>query len=148
MRGCSFVTNYEYNNLNLLISAQNKGKHLSSAHYTYDSSQQKIISSDMEHRYTGSSNINLDITKRLLNVTGAFEGHLQAYITQNHDKDKQLKKFLYPFSFIKSWIGNEVVCSVGEQRIDVLITAETKNEVYIRIIELKDEKPEKYIVQE
>ena len=39
------------------------------------------------------------------------------------------------------WIGNEVVCSVGEQRIDVMLIGETENEVIIKVIELKDEKP-------
>lgn len=84
--------------------------------------------------------------KRLLRVTNSHEAHLQAYITQNHDKSP-LRELLYPDNFRKIWIGNEVVCSVGEQRIDILSIVETKKEYYIRITELKDETPNKDIVE-
>lgn len=147
MRGCSCITDFEHIKLNVLISAQNKGIHLKGNNYSYDKESQKIISINETHTYVGKTNINLDIEFRLLQVTNSFETHLQAYITQNHDKG-QLKELLYPKDYLKSWLGNEVVCSVGEQRIDVLLLAETKEKYYIRIIELKDERPSKYILEE
>ncbi len=67
--------------------------------------------------------------------------HVQAYITQNFDKDPQLKSKLLPTNFTKKWIGNEVICSVGERRMDILIIAETNTEIQIRVVELKDEEP-------
>ena len=46
------------------------------------------------------------------------------------------------------WIGNEVICSVGEQRIDVLIVNDTELATIIRIIELKDERPTAYAIEQ
>lgn len=146
MRGCSFITDFEYLNLNLLISIANKNKPLYAEHYTYDSQQQKIVKSDKAYCYVGDTRIGLDVKRRLLRVTNSHEAHLQAYITQNHDKSP-LKELLYPDKFRSIWIGNEVVCSVGEQRIDILSIVETKEKYYIRITELKDETPSKDIVE-
>ena len=146
MRGCSFITDYEYSNINLLIAIANKNQPLYAKHYTYDSKNQRIIKLDKSPCYIGNTGISLNIKKRLLAVTNSHEAHLQAYITQNHDK-KPLKELLYPDNYRKIWIGNEVVCSVGEQRIDILSIIETKEKYYIRIIELKDETPSKDIVE-
>ena len=146
MRGCSFITDYEYLNINRSIAIANKHKQLCAKHYTYDAQSQKIVESKMPHSYTGDTTISLDIKNRLLAVTNSHEAHLQAYITQNHDK-KPLKELLYPDNYRKIWLGNEVVCSVGEQRIDILSIIETKEKYYIGIIELKDETPSKDIVE-
>lgn len=146
MRGCSFVTDFEYLNISSLISITNENKPLYAEHYTYDYQQQIIVKSDKAHCYVGNTRMGLDIKKRLLCVTNSHEAHLQAYITQNHDKSP-LRELLYPDNFRKIWMGNEVVCSVGEQRIDILSVVETKEKYYIRIIELKDETPSKDIVE-
>ena len=58
-----------------------------------------------------------------------------------------MRTLLYPNSYIKSWIGNEVVCSVGDQRIDVLSIVETKEKYFVRVIELKQTTPYKEIVE-
>lgn len=146
MRGCSFITDYEYKNLYLLISLNNKNKPLYAEHYTYDAQNQRIIKANKNNFYKGNTEISLNIKKRLLAVTNSYEVHLQAYFTQNHDNGP-LKMLLYPDKYIKNWLGNEVVCSVGEQRIDVLSIVETKEKYYVRIIELKDETPSKDIVE-
>lgn len=44
MRGCSFVTDYEYTSLFNLFSAENNNIPLSSADYTYDDGLKKIVS--------------------------------------------------------------------------------------------------------
>ena len=60
---------------------------------------------------------------------------------KNHDKG-QLKEILYPSEkILNSWLGNEVVCSIGEQRIDILSIVETSKRYYIRVIELKHTTP-------
>ncbi|WP_146737513.1 hypothetical protein [Mycoplasma wenyonii] len=38
------------------------------------------------------------------------------------------------------WIGNEVFCGTGMQRIDLLIKQENEDFIFIKIIELKDDK--------
>jgi len=146
MRGCSFVTDYEYCSLYSLISIANKNKPLYSEHYSYDSENKRIIASNEKTVYLGNTEISLDVKERLLKVTNSHEAHLQAYITQNHDKGR-LKSLLYPETYMRSWLGNEVVCSVGEQRIDILSIVQAKNKYYIRIIELKDETPTQEIVK-
>lgn len=146
MRGCSFVTDYESANLHMLISRSNK-QSLSANGYSYDKITQTIIPLDKSKIYQGNTEINLNIKDRFLKISNSCEAHLQAYITQNHDKGI-LKELLYPSSYISNWLGNEVVCSVGEQRIDVLSITKTRKQCYIRIIELKDETPHKYIVEQ
>ncbi len=146
LRGCSFLTDYESSNLNLLISSNNKNC-LYSENYTYDSIKQEIVKSEEKHLYMGDTSIPLTIRERLLKVSGSFEVHLQSYITQNFDK-LPLSKILLPNDVVKCWIGNEVVCSVGEQRIDVLMISETKHNYYIRVCELKYETPSEKIIKE
>lgn len=146
MRGCAFVTDTEYAYLKNKISNANNNQVLISNDYTYDTENKCIISSNSHKNYNGNINVLLDIKERLLNVSNSFEFHLQAYITQNYDQS--ISKFLLPNNYISNWIGNEVVCSVGEQRIDVLIISETTDEFVIRVIELKDEKPKANIINQ
>ncbi len=146
MRGCSFVTDYESSRLNLLISLENKNKPLVSNSYSYDSINKRIIAIQDSYTYDRASKTSLDITHRLLNVSNSFEAHLQAYVMQNHDKGA-LRTLIYPIAPIRSWIGNEVICSVGEQRIDVLTIVETKENYTVKVIELKQTTPYKEIVE-
>lgn len=146
MRGCSFVTDYEYNRLRNKLIKKNTGV-LQGHKFSYDKNQQKIIITSMNTNYKNVTNINLDIKKRLLSVSNSFERHLQAYVIQNYDK-LPLSKLLLPDNYISNWIGNEVVCSVGEQRMDILIISETKEKYQIRIIELKDGYPNKNIINQ
>ena len=85
--------------------------------------------------YKGREN-SISITKRLLykaNRKNAFETHLQAYIIQNIDKLNLLK-----FECKEFWLGNEVACGVGMQRIDILIKQEDDDKIYFKLIELKE----------
>ena len=93
--------------------------------------------------YKGREN-SISITKRLLykaNRKNAFETHLQAYIIQNIDKLNLLK-----FECKEFWLGNEVACGVGMQRIDILIKQEDDDKIYFKLIELKDEEPTQSIL--
>ena len=144
MRGCSFVTDTEFSYLLKLIKDENTIE-LKGTNFSYDPVTQSIVNSISHHNYAAPTNIPLDIDNRLFKVYGSFEVHLQAYITQNFDK-LPLSSLLLPTNYNKLWIGNEVVCSVGERRIDVMIIAETDTNIFIRIIELKDEKPKDEII--
>ena len=145
MRGCSFVTESEYNILKTKIAEKNANCTINYNSFSYDNDNQCIISYDCPSEYTGEQDISLYIGNRILNVRNSFEGHLQAYIIQNYENEP-LKKLLFPENFINVWIGNEVICSVGEQRIDILFIIEQDDKYIIRIIELKDEKPTADIV--
>lgn len=47
-----------------------------------------------------------------------------------------------------AWVGNEVSCGVGMQRIDTMIIEENEDEIHLRIVEMKDEEPYGYILEE
>ncbi|MFH1823705.1 MAG: hypothetical protein ABH873_00545 [Candidatus Firestonebacteria bacterium] len=68
----------------------------------------------------------------------AFEIHLQAYIVQNIGKgfNKSLDKcLLNDLTF--EWLGNEVSCGVGMQRIDIMLSVIKNNVKIVVPVELK-----------
>ena len=149
MRGCSFITDFEHHRLYQQIFDKNNGICLGNNNqFDYDDQNKLIHITTNANTYTGTTAISLDISTRLLQITGAYETHLQAYVSQYYDK-APLNAFLFPqTTVISSWFGNEVVCSVGEQRIDCLLITETDTSFYIRVIELKDEPPKATLIEE
>ena len=141
-RGCTMITDFEFNDL--LLKLRNKSNCLTvSASYTYDFSLNRISEYNNVAAYDGRRN-SLYIANRLLykaNRRNAFETHLQAYILQNmHSLD------LLEFPEKDFWVGNEVSCGVGMQRIDILIMQENDDNICFKVIELKDEQPTANIV--
>ncbi|MGQ9805880.1 MAG: hypothetical protein ACUVRP_07370 [Chlorobiales bacterium] len=68
----------------------------------------------------------------------AFETHLQAYVVQNIGRgtnESLDKSLLGGLSF--EWLGNEVACGVGMQRIDVMLSLVKDNIKIALPIELK-----------
>jgi len=141
MRGCSFLTDFEMSKMESLLMSINNNQTLTGNDFCYDYTNYSVSISVNHFAYHGPTNQSLSINNRLSVVNGSHEGHVQAYITQNFDKDPLLIAKLFPTNTSKIWIGNEVICSVGEKRIDVLTIAETDREIQIRVIELKDERP-------
>ena len=123
---------------------QNKSECLTgSASYTYDFSSNRISEYNNAAVYDGRQN-SLSIANRLLykaNRRNAFETHLQAYILQNI---RLLNLLEFPEKDF--WVGNEVSCGVGMQRIDILIMQENDDKIHFKVIELKDEQPTANIV--
>jgi len=68
----------------------------------------------------------------------AFETHLQAYIVQNVGRgtNKELDKYLLN-GLVFEWLGNEVSCGVGMQRIDIMLSLIKGNIKIVLPIELK-----------
>ena len=149
LRGCSFITDFEYDRLYQQIYTKNNGISLANNNnFDYDDQNKLIKATTNVNAYTGTTAIPLDISARLQQITGAYETHLQAYVSQYYDK-APLRAFLFPQTNVDSiWFGNEVVCSVGEQRIDCLLITETTSTFYIRVIELKDEPPKAPLINE
>lgn len=144
-RGCSFLTDSEANTLINLISQENNGNTIHFNDYSYDANTQQIICNTVPKTYTGSTTNTLNVFPRLCQVTKSFEVFLQAYITQNFDNEPTLTPLLNLSD--NNWIGNEVVCSVGEQRIDVMIISEFEECFKVRIIELKCDTPKEDIIK-
>lgn len=144
-RGNTMITIYETERLFSLIRNKNNNKFLdNNSGFSFDNGN--IINYEAKQYFGQKEQIN--IIDRLLykfNKKQAFEVHLQAYILQNLDNPKFLSYILpkeYFQDYIIEWIGNEVSCGVGMQRIDIMISLINKNDNTKRIIipiELKDE---------
>ncbi len=142
-RGCTMITNYEYNQIMEKIKLKNDNKYMQSNNFDYDKENNQIISFDKELKYKGKKE-SLNIKNRLLykkKRRNAYESHLQAYILQNLSEINCLKINNDKLT----WIGNEVSCGVGMQSIDICFVQENEKEANIAICELKDEQPKEYI---
>ncbi len=134
-RGCTMITDNESRRLEILLSAKNNDEYLESNFFSFENNE--IVASDVEKIYAGQGN-ELDILPRLLykdRRNNKCESHLQAYVVQNIDKES-LKPLLLE-NIDNLWIGNEVSCGVGMQRIDVATMQITEEAVIINVIELK-----------
>lgn len=142
-RGCTMITDPEFEDLLSKLKYINDDSTLSGNDFTYDFSLGEISKSEFQYEYTGRQG-SISIKNRLIyknKSNNAFETHLQAYILQNI---RSLNLLDHPED--NFWIGNEVSCGVGMQRIDLLIIQRKMNKVFIKVIELKDEQPTKNIV--
>ena len=143
-RGCTMITPYEFEDLLAKIKQKNQDNQLKGAGFTFDEEEARIITAKETKQYTGRKG-SLDIKPRLLYKAGkknAFETHLQAYVMQKYD-DGILKKLLLSLGNGSAWVGNEVACGVGMQKIDTLIIEQNDEEIHV---ELKDEEPYEYIL--
>ena len=141
-RGCTMITDYEAYKLIEKIKAVNSGDSLKSTAFSYDYEREKIIAVDELLQYDGDKH-SLSVADRMLmkhNMENAFEAHLQAYIVQNCF-NTPLSDFLHINAEKPTWIGNEVACGVGMQRIDISTVQEDDNSIIINIIELKGCEP-------
>ena len=141
-RGCTMITDFEYESIMNKIRNSNK-KQLIGNNLDYDPDKYEICSSIESNKYLGKRE-SLNIKNRLLykyNKHNSYESHLQAYVLQNLENIHSL-----PVIDSKiNWIGNEVSCGVGMQSIDVAFIQETEKEAHFIICELKDEQPIDYI---
>lgn len=90
--------------------------------------------------YSGSA-AGIDVLPRLrskFEEGKAFEAHLQAYMVASILKGINSSLDLTLFgNHNLEWIGNEVSCGVGMQRIDILTHTKVSDEIVISPIELK-----------
>ena len=141
-RGCTMLTDYEADRLVAKIAAENGGAVLSGTDFTYDAQSESIVPSCGRKTYGGSQG-GLSIEKRLVfkqRQKQAFETHLQAFLLQNIWRD-DLSALLEIDPARPLWLGNEVPCGVGMQRMDVVTRQETAERVLVQVLELKDEPP-------
>ncbi len=141
-RGCTTITEYEYKDLKVKLENKNNTLLANNQSLTYHTLSNIIELHNNNFTYTGKKN-SLSIKDRMLYKAknyNAFEVHLQAYLMQNFD-DTILNSLLFKFSNIKGWIGNEVSCGVGMQKIDIMTIQETDTDIFIKIIELKYAEP-------
>lgn len=138
-RGNTMITIYESERLIDLIRRENNNKSLSlSASYSYE--EGLINMSDAVNDYPINHEV-FNILPRLIskhNAHLAYESHLQMYITQNLGRNVNLDQALGIGKDVIEWIGNEVSCGVGMQRIDIMISVvPNQTQRVIMPIELK-----------
>lgn len=153
-RGNTMITIYEAERLTQLIRNKNNRTELNCENkvLSFDPVAQKIIClTERPRTYTGRQE-TINLLPRLIakyQNGNSFESHLQAYITKNLGKriNASLDKSILNGAQIE-WLGNEVSCGVGMQRIDVMPSV-IQNEQRILIpIELKAvEADERNIIQ-
>ncbi len=146
-RGCTMITDYEAYKLIEKIKAVNLGDSLKGTAFSYDYEREKIIAVDELLQYDGVK-YSLSVTDRMLmkyRSGNAFEAHLQAYIVQNCF-NTPLSEFFHINVEKPTWIGNEVACGVGMQRIDIAMVQEDDNSATINIVELKGCEPYNNII--
>jgi predicted RNA-binding protein len=153
-RGNTMITIYEAERLTQLIRNKNNRTELNCENkvLSFDPVAQKIIClAERPRSYTGRQE-SINLLPRLIakyQDGNSFESHLQAYITKNLGKgiNTSLDEAILNSAQIE-WLGNEVSCGVGMQRIDVMPSV-VQNEQRILIpIELKAvEADERNIIQ-
>ncbi len=140
-RGNTMITLYESERLFKLLRDKNLRQTLNNnLNYTYENSTQEIVLSENQQNYTGRQDA-INILPRLLNkyMNGqAFESHLQAYIVENigRNTNQSLDNSLLN-GLQMEWLGNEVYCGVGMQRIDVAMSLVNNNSKIMEAVELK-----------
>lgn len=139
-RGNTMITIYESDRLFKLLRDKNSRQTLKGSNFTYDYLTQEVKLDNNRNTYSGRKE-TIDILTRLgrkYSEGKAFENHLQAYIIQNigRSKNKTLDSCLLN-GLPLEWIGNEVSCGVGMQRIDVMLSVLKDNSRIVIPIELK-----------
>ena len=125
-RGNTMITIYEADRLFQLIRNKNGANILKSQNFSFDKKSQKILISEKSRIYTGRK-LEINILPRLIRKfkeNKSFEAHLQAYIVQNIQRGTNLSldASIIPRGTKLEWMGNEVSCGVGMQRIDILLS--------------------------
>ena len=134
-RGNTMITIYESERLFKLLRDKNNRQILSGQKFTFNVQTQEINQYNTTHNYT------VNILPRLIKKykdNKAFETHLQAYIVQNIGRKTNISldhNLLNGWTI--EWLGNEVSCGVGMQRIDVMLSLVNGNIKIVLPIELK-----------
>ncbi len=153
-RGNTMITIYEAERLTQLIRNKNNRAELNCQNKTlsFDATAQKIVClNDKSRTYTGRQKA-INLLPRLIakyQNGNSFESHLQAYISKNLGKgiNKSLDKAILDGAEIE-WLGNEVSCGVGMQRIDIMPSVMKNGQRVVIPVELKAvEADEKNIIQ-
>ena len=134
-RGCTMITDYESNKLKHKLEEKNNNQFLRGQGFTYSTENKCIVTGTATKEYTGNT-LSLSIDERLIKKYKdghAFETHLQAYIMQHYDEEP-LRSMI---AFDCNWVGNEVSCGVGMQRIDSMFVSEYDDRIIINVVELK-----------
>lgn len=148
-RGCTMITDAEYELFYKRVSKNNSI--LNGTSFTFDLTNNEIKSAYTINNYPQlkmrdvADLLHSNMLKKY-QAKGAFEHYLQ-YFTVTTLKGSDYTKILASPQKV-TWIGNEVMCSFGEHRIDVMAIQEDEEYVDISLIELKDERVSTNIIKQ
>lgn len=143
-RGCTPINLQESDRLvNLIKEANSESKPLfpnNNQCLTFDKELNEIKISDNANKYIGKQEKLKPMLSEMIERDKygyAYEDRLQVFFMQNIGKNKKLELIVGPSKQIV-WIGNEVYCGFGMQKIDVftILSDERDNKTY-NLIELK-----------
>jgi hypothetical protein len=142
-RGCTPITVYESQRLCNLIRTKNDRKTLEieNKQLTFNIETEEIeILNSLSPEYRGRR-VDLNVLPRLIKKyreNKQFEHHLEALISKNLGAGviSSLDKCLLGNKEL-AWLGNQVACGVGMQRIDVLFSLKESEQYYHCPVELK-----------
>lgn len=153
-RGNTMITIYEAERLTQLIRNKNSRIEMNCQNkvLSFDAAAQKIVCLNERQRAYSGRKEEINLLPRLIakfRAGNSFEPHLQAYITKNLGKGASASlDEIIPDGAQIEWLGNEVSCGVGMQRIDVMPSVVQNDQRILVPIELKAvEADEKNIVQ-
>lgn len=141
-RGNTMITIYEAERLFNLIKTRNNNSTIFGNSYSYDDDKQVALNTPQK-QYTGNIQAHFNILPRLIYKKynkKAFEAHLQMFVVQNICNHNSLDNALKINHKGFEWLGNEVSCGVGMQRIDIMFSQNIDDiEREVVPVELKDE---------
>jgi len=82
-----------------------------------------------------------------LRLMSGSEGHLQAFLIKNYGQFLGSEIIFGPAESIR-WVGNEVACGLGMQKIDIFVINEGLSGLLFRVIELKKDPPDEFTVRQ
>ena len=142
-RGNTMITPYETERLTQLIRNKNNRNPLNfnGMSLSFDLASQRITTENASPPDYRGRQVELNLLPRLIakyRAGQSFEAHLQAYIMRNigRGSNASLDNRLISDGEVE-WLGNEVSCGVGMQRIDVMASIIASGQRILIPIELK-----------
>jgi len=143
-RGCTPINLQESERLLELLKDANKDSKpielKTGMSLSFDNDKKEIYEVKKQYRYKGTKTINEDIVKEIIKKdkkNRAYEDCLQIFFTQNIGRKVELESITGKPEEIE-WIGNEVYCGFGMQKIDIFtILRDARLNKTFNVIELK-----------
>jgi len=145
-RGCTMITLYESERLVNKLSVFNESSQIvGCSNFTYQAKDSTIVKVEKNFQLPEERE-RFDFIPKIIDKYKkkiSYERLLQGFILQNIGRGEVNTLddvFLQNKSLTLNWIGNEVICSVGNQAMDILLDSSDNNGNRIIIpVEIKDE---------
>lgn len=142
-RGCTPINLQESEKLIKMIEDANYGNYLmqnKGQSFTYTKKKSEIEVKNRRFQYSGVQDPTEDVLSKMVALdkqNRKFEDSLQVYFTENIGRSSKLEPICGKNNKI-IWIGNEVACGVGMQKIDIFtITSDKRENKQFNLVELK-----------